>query len=464
MFVGRMEELNALEDLYAKNDFQMLVLYGRRRVGKTALLEEFCKKKRALFFSAQLQSDGDNLKDFSREVALFFGLPASTPPFASWLDAFNFMAQKAINDPFVFVFDELPYAVRTNPALPSTLQVAIDRGFKKTQCLMVLCGSNQGFMENEVLGEKSPLYGRRTAQLRLLPFDYLDAARMLPDCPVQERISYYASLGGTPYYLAGVDPDLTYQQNMARLFFSRTGLMFDEPSMLLRQELREPATYSSIMRAIANGSNRSNEIASAAGVAPSSVTAYLKTLISLGLVERAVPHGEPAKSKRSIYRVKDPAFLFWYRFVAPHVTSIEGGLGEKICARLLANECRAEYEGHVFETVCRQWMLRQAAAGKLPLQVTTVDSWWGTDPVAREQTDIDLVASDEIDKDLLLGECKWRNKFDVSSVLGGLREKGRLLQGYRRQWFYVFSKYPVAVDSDLRLSDNVRSVCAEEMF
>lgn len=473
MFVGREEELATLEERYALDSFQMVVLYGRRRVGKTALLEEFCRGKRALMFTAQVQSDIDNLRDFSRAVVEHFGLPATTPPFASWMDAFEFIAERADEDAsqgvqrLVLVFDEFPYAARANPALPSTLQIAIDKHFKATPVFLILCGSNQGFMENEVLGEKSPLYGRRTAQLKLRPFDYRDAARMLPEgCSTEDKVSYYASLGGTPYYLEAIDPGKSYLENMTSLFFSRTGLMFDEPNMLLRQELREPAAYGSVLRAIAGGANRSNAIANRTGIASSSITAYLKVLVDLDLVERVVPIGESERSKKSLYRIKDPAFMFWYRFVAPYVTAIEAGLGEDVAVRLLEDERRLEYEGHVFERICREWIVRQARAGGLPVRPTDVGAWWGADPVLREQTDIDLVAADDIGHEAILCECKWRNSFDETEVLEGLRGKARLLPSYQRCWFFVFTKRPAGKASMQRAAEegDARFICADELY
>lgn len=466
MFVGREEELATLQNLYGSNRFEMLVLYGRRRVGKTALLEEFCASKPAIMFTAQAQADGDNLTDFSRAIASFFGMPESTPSFASWMDALNYVGEKAKEANLILVFDEFPYAAKSNPALASVFQIAIDKVLSKTRMLLVLCGSNQGFMENEVLSEKSPLYGRRTSQLKLRPFDYFDAARMLPGCSPEERVSYYASLGGTPYYLAGVQEGKTYVENMADLFFSRVGLMFDEPMMLLRQELREPAVYGSILRALASGCTRVGQIADRSGVAATSLAFYLKTLTDLGLVERAVPFGEGERSKRALYRVSDPAFLFWYRFVAPYVSAVENGLGEDVARRLLSDERRNEYEGHLFERICRQWVVRQARAGALPLHPTAVGSWWGADPAAHEQTDIDVVAADDIDKVALLGECKWRNQFDESEALATLTNRQHLIGGYKERYLYLFTKRAVSetTRTTAALEKHMRCISVDEMY
>lgn len=466
MFVGRERELSTMEALYASNSFEMLVIYGRRRVGKTALIEEFSRGKRTLSFTAQLQSDKDNLADFSRAVAEFYGLPESMPAFASWLDALAFIAQGASDGRTVLVLDEFPYACRSNAALPSTFQLAIDKHLKSANVMLVLCGSNQGFMEDEVLGEKSPLYGRRTAQLKLQPFDYLDAARMLPDCSPAEKISYYASLGGTPYYLEGIDPRKSYIENMAALFFSPMGRMFDEPAMLMRQELREPAVFISVMRAIANGTSKLSRIADAVGMPSSSLGFYLKTLVSLGLIERAVPFGEAERSKRGIYRICDPAFAFWFRFVAPYVSVIERGLGADVAKRLLSGDRRSEFEGHAFERVCAQWLVRQALDRKLPLDMTAIGSWWGADPVARQTTDIDVVAADEIDGKLLVGECKWRNSLNETETLSTLQDRCRLLPGYNAYERYLFTKVPCseATQKKAQADPALHLVSVDQMF
>ena len=223
----------------------------------------------------------------------------------------------------VFVFDELPYAAQAAPSLPSTLQILIDHEFKQTNICMILCGSNEGFMESNVLGRKSPLYGRRNAQIKLLPFDCFDAALMMPGYTPQQCIELYAMLGGTPYYLEQIDPNASIGENTERLFFDIAGLLYAEPQMLLRQELREPALYTSVLDAIASGATAPKAIANKAGVEETSVGKYLATLIGLDLIEKITPFEAGPRSRRSIYRIKDPFFAFWYRFVSPQIGAIE---------------------------------------------------------------------------------------------------------------------------------------------
>ncbi|MFR0557393.1 ATP-binding protein [Pseudoscardovia radai] len=449
-FVGRDKELETLENAYAKDDFQMVVIYGRRRVGKTALIDAFVDGKPTIYFTASQQNAALNLRDFSSCVISFFGLPASTPAFASWRDAFDFIVDRSRQMPgerIVVVFDEFPYAAATSPSLPSVLQIAIDHGFSRSNVMMILCGSNQGFMESDVLGSKSPLYGRRTAQMKLRPFDYYDAARLLPaTAGPEEKIRYYAAFGGTPYYLRQIDPSQTFEQNVIRLCFSNAGLLYEEPMMLLRQEVRDPATYYSLLRSIGNGASTPKQMAEKSGIDAQSVGVYLRTLVGLGIVERTVPFGEnPEKSRRGRYRIADPFFAYWHQFVAPYAGLIETGNGESAARRVAFGEVFDTYVGMEFESVCMQWVLKASRENRLGMLVSRAGKWWGSNPVAHEQTDIDVVAADDFDKVLLLGECKWRNSFNESSAIEALRGRIGLVDGsFGRTRLAVFSKRRVS--------------------
>ena len=458
MFVGRQHELDKLETLYAQGGFQMVVLYGRRRVGKTALTMRFSQGKPTLAFTAKVQNDALNLADFSRQVYKHFGLPLGTGTFPSWEDALAFVARQAGDQHLVFVFDEFPYAAQHNASLVSTFQIACDRFFSSTNVFLILTGSNQGFMEEKVLGtadsgerlgQKDPLFGRRTAQIHLAPFGYRNAALMLPDVGSEDLVRYYATFGGTPYYLSMVDPRDNYATNVERLFFRKEGLLYEEPIMLLRQELREPAVYSSILDAIAAGANKPQEIANRIGEKRTSLAKYLRTLVSMHLVEKRVPLGEDlSRSRRGIYRICEPAFAFWYRFVQPEVASVEMDAGELVARELLQSDDIPTYVGYWFEDICLQWVVWQAKHGALPLRPVRFGSWWGTDPSAREQTDIDVVASSDRRSELLVGECKWRRKFDEARAAQNLVHRAGLLGDYDSTTYCLFSRNPV--DAGLR--------------
>lgn len=472
MFVAREHELATLERLYRSDSFEMVVLYGRRRVGKTFLIDEFVKDKRALYFTALQQSAKMNLTDFSSAVLRFFGMPDSTPPFATWRDALAFVTDRAKadgNEPFVFVFDEFPYAATAEPSLPSALQIAIDHGFLGTNVTMILSGSNEGFMESDVLGRTSPLYGRRTAQIRLLPFDYLDAAKFLPHTEPKNLVNYYAAFGGTPYYLARIREDDGFENNVLHLCFDSLGALREEPVMLLRQELREPALYFSILQSIAGGNSTPKRIAEHAGVASDIIGRYLKTLVELRLIERKVPFGDdPAKSRKGMYVITDPFFAYWFRFVGRNASIIESGIGEEVARRLAFGPAFDTYVGQQFETICLQWLVRRNAQGELPFIATRFGKWWGADPVVREQTDIDVIAADPIDKRVLLGECKWRNAINETKVIDQLRRRAGLVPGYDVDdaEFALFTKEPVGETTRAKYANDerMRFVAVNELY
>lgn len=444
MFVGRKSELAALDRQWEKLSFQMVVIYGRRRIGKTALIDEFSKDKQTLYFTAKEQTSASNLRDFSRAVYDFFNVSTTLPPFALWQSAFKFIADTAkyrSMNRLLLVFDEFPYAAASEKSLASTLQIAIDHEFKAANIMMILCGSNEGFMESEVLGQKSPLYGRRTGQIRLQPFDVFDAARMLPSAAPQDVVAYYASLGGTPYYLEQLRPELSYQQNITNLMFDISGLLYEEPLMLLRQELRDPTVYNSVMNAVGEGNTKQGKIANFVGIDSPNVSRYLATLNDLGLIERELPFGEnPVHSRKGLWKIRDPFFAFWYRFVSPNIANIENGDGSIVANAKVFGPNLDAYIGHQFEYICLQWLRRTNGKQGLPFMATDFGRWWGNDPRNHEQTDIDAVAADSATGQVLLGECKWRSDFNVTQAITLLRSRAELIPGYQHHHFALFTK------------------------
>ena len=471
MFFGREKELAVLERLFtrARTQFQMAVVYGRRRVGKTALLAEFSRNKRSLFFTAQQKSNPLNLRSFSRALYELAGMPPSAGAFETWDDALSFLAEtcRAAQEPTVIVFDEFPYAAQSEPSLPSSVQIAIDHLFANVPALLILCGSNEGFMESEVLGSKSPLFGRRNAQIRLRPFDYLDASRFIPYASPEDLIKYYATFGGTPYYLEQIDPQRSYRENVESLFFDLSGILYAEPEMLLRQELREPANYSSILDAVGSGATIPKAIAERAGVEEAHTRGYLSTLVDLGLIRRDVSFGEnPLTSRKGLYSIADPFFAYWYRFVSPNIGSVEAGAGSLVADRATNGEALSTYIGQQFELVCMQWVQRQNALGRLPLLASSFGKWWGTDPVARERADIDLIAANLSERIGLFGECKWRNVVNESEALETLERRACAVKGIEQRTFALFTKEAASEGTRKKADarDDLMLVCAEDLF
>jgi len=442
MFVGREKELLSLEKLYNEDIFQMVVIYGRRRIGKTTLISEFISNKPAIFFTAQEVNDSLNLARFSKMVFRFFDMPESIGGFSNWIDAFDFLASRAKERRFILAFDEFPYAASANRSLKSIMQIAIDHTFKNTGIFMILCGSHVGFMENEVLGYKSPLFGRRTAQIKLDAFDYFDAGKMVSAFSNEDKLKIYSCIGGTPHYLAQIKPVESFEENIKRLFFDASGYLYNEPTMLLQQELREPAMYNSIVSAIAGGATRLNEISTKTGEDSPKVSKYLHTLLNLQIVRKIYPFGENQKnSRKGIYRIADNCYDFWYRFVFPNMPEIESGSGDMIADANVFGTALSTYIGKPpFETICLQYLQRANRIGKLPFSATSFGSWWGTDPAEKTQTDFDVIAANRNEKQILLGECKWKSDISPVAETKKLMGKEHLLPEYKRRYYYLFTK------------------------
>jgi AAA+ ATPase superfamily predicted ATPase len=466
MFVGRENELNSLETLFAKETFQCVIIYGRRRMGKTTLIKQFVANREAIFWTAQEANDHHNLRSFSEQVYQFFNIPKTTGSFADWNDAFAFIAEKARERRFILALDEFPYAAQANHELRSIMQNSIDHRLKDTGLFLILCGSHIGFMESAVLGYKSPLFGRRTAQMKIEGFDYLDASRMLRGFSHGDIVKTYACVGGTPHYIAQIDPSVSFEQNITNLYFNSTGYLYDEPLMLLRQELREPAVYNSIITAIAGGASRLNDIANKAGEDVSKTSKYLHTLTEIRLLRKNVPFGEnPAKSRKSIYQIADNCFAFWYRYVFLMRDAIEKGAGAAIARQLVFPGLSAFIGKPCFEDICLQYIVRLNQQAKLSFLAAQFGKWWGADPVKHQQTDIDVVAHSADGGEVLLGECKWRNETSGSAEIESLLDKARLLPGYRAYHYCFFSKAPFSAEAArLAEREQVRCVSLADLF
>ena len=466
MFVGREREIATLNKLYDEKSFQMVVIYGRRRIGKTTLISKFISNKPAIFFTAQEVNDTLNLTQFSKKIYSFFDIPQTTGAFGSWNDAFSFLGKKAEEKQFILAFDEFPYAVSANRSLKSILQTAIDHEFLNTGLYLILCGSHMGFMENEVLGYKSPLFGRRTAQIKLEGFDYYDAGKMLADFSNEDKLKFYACIGGTPHYLSQIKASETFEENIKRLYFDISGYLYNEPMMLFQQELREPAMYNSIVAAIAGGASRLNEISTKINEESSKVGKYLQTLINLQIVHKIYPFGEnPQNSRKGIYHIADNCYDFWYSFIFPAKPEIESGNGDIIADNEVFGEKLSYYIGKPpFENICLQYLQRKNRNKMLPFTATSFGSWWGTDPKEKTQTDFDVVAANRIDKKIILGECKWKNRIDDVAEIQKLMSKEHLLSEYKDRYYYLFSKVTFTEKAKKLMSNKLVLITADMLF
>ncbi|MCL2764353.1 MAG: ATP-binding protein [Treponema sp.] len=466
MFFGRVRELEIMEKMYKKHGFELLVLYGRRRIGKTTLISHFIQNKQAIFFSAQEANDVINLKMFSQLIYKFSGLEKSgLPAFTDWNSAFLYLADKIRNKRLVLVIDEFPYAAGANKGLKSILQNVIDHKLRNTNIFIILSGSHIGFMENEVLGSKSPLFGRRTAQMKLSGFDYIDAADMLSKFSNEDKIKLYSCIGGTPYYLSRIDKRLSFEKNLETLFFEPSGYLYEEPLMLLKQELREGAVYNSIISAIALGATKLNDISLKTGEERSKTIKYLDTLIGLNILYKEFPFGEnPEKSRKGIYRINDNCYRFWYRYVFMNKTSIEQGTGAALLKFYLPE--LNSYIGGPFEDICMQYMIRMNNLLELPFIFSQSGRWW------RPDSEIDMVFSDASRKKIIFAECKWRNELKDTAALKKLIEKSKLfnnvsyLAARENTYYYMFSKTPFSksCESLANQTGNIKLICLKDLF
>jgi len=436
MFIGRNYEIAQLNELYAEGRFHCIIMYGRRRIGKTRLLSEFCQDKKSIFYVAEEHSDTLALAKFSEMLIGGFNLPSYIKAFETWEQAFLLLAEQAKQEKIVLVLDEFPYLVNSNPRLLSVLQNIIDRLWQNTNLFVVLCGSSISFMENEVLSHKSPLFGRRTAQFKLSPMDFYEVRQFVPEWEMHDQVALYSILGGIPQYLLQFDATWPLEKNILRRLLDKSSYLFGEANWLLGQEFRSPAMYKSIIEAIAGGASRLNEIATKLNESTSKTSVYLRALLELELVRKVNPVGEKESSKKTIYRLNDPLLLFYYRFISPNLTLLEREMGEYAYHQRIKNLLPAFY-GLRFEEICQTYLIRMNQKGMLPFVFDEIGAWWGNNPLKKRQEEIDIVAIGQ--GSVLCAECKYRNELVETSVLFRLIERSSCLPGESR-YYAVFSK------------------------
>lgn len=404
--LGRKEEMSHLEELYNSNTFEFLVMYGRRRVGKTTILQEFADHSNSIFFPAREKNDALNLEDFSKVVQYHFD-QRFIASFQSWEDAFDYIGEK-IEQRTAIIIDEFPYIAEENPSIKSFLQHTIDHSWKNKNIFLILCGSSVSIMENEVIGRKSPLHDRQTSSLEIKPFDYLESSNFFPNYTYEEKLIAYGILGGIPRYLEAFDLNESIEKNVANKIIRNGAYLHEEPDNLLKAELRETNVYSSILSAIANGRNKIIDIANFIHEDRTKVAKYLITLQTLRLIEKRVPCMEPETSKKSIYVIKDNFFKFWFRYEFTN-NSYYSMLGAKDASEEIMNDI-SNLMGDAFEEICKEYIIRLAKQRKLPFIPYYLGKWWGTNPTIKAQDDVDLLAVDKTGKRAIFIECKFTSQ------------------------------------------------------
>jgi AAA+ ATPase superfamily predicted ATPase len=441
MFWDREQELHTLEREYSRAGGSLVIIYGRRRVGKTTLIKEFIRDKPAMYFLADERLESVQRRRFQAVLGDFTGDPLLTRITApDWDTLFALLIQriwpKARSQKTVLVIDEFQYLAKTTPGFPSFIQGMWDEKFKDKNIMLILCGSLVGMMRRLCLESGSPLYGRRTGQLRLRPLEFSEYLGIF-ELSFNELVPLYAVTGGVPRYIELLKHDGRDLIDMITLHALEPGsALYDEPRFLLTGEVNEATTYFSILQVIAGGDHRVGHIARTLEMPTNRLSAYIQTLEDLNFVERRTPVTAGPQSRRGLYYISDLFARFWFRYVFPNQNYLEIGRTSNVEAQLRAT-FDSEFTAEVFEQCCANYLWRLADCGEIPFVPLRVGRWWGKDQ------EIDIVALNQDSKDILFGECKWTQQPIGIDVLKSLYHKARQVKWQReerQEWFILFSR------------------------
>ncbi|MFH1471936.1 MAG: ATP-binding protein [Nanoarchaeota archaeon] len=443
MFVNRKNELEMLEERKSSGKAEFLVIYGRRRVGKSELIDKFLEKQTGIRLLAREETKLLQLRNFSEKLADFFHDEVlAKSPFSGWDAFFEYLAQKS-DKRLIIAIDEFPYLVKEDASLPSILQDYWDNKLRKTGIFLILCGSSMTMMER-LLGYKSPLYGRRTGQLLIRPFSFAETLEYESD--MQKAIEMFSVFGGTPAYLNEYDSTKALLENISKIVMKEDSFIYRDIEFIIREELREPRYYFSILLSISKGKTTIGEIMNDTGLDKSIVGKYLSILADLHFIIRNVPATENImKSKRGIYLLSDNMFKFWFRYIYPYKEFIEKNQQAFVADNFIKPEFN-EYVSLVFEDICREAVQIMNSKKILPAVFSKIDRQWGRisgRPAGESQYEIDIVALGEKTKDILFAECKWQDKVNAAKIFEELKKKAEFVDwniGKRNEYFAIFAR------------------------
>lgn len=451
MFIGREAELKFLNNKYETEGGQLVVLYGRRRVGKTETLREFCKGKPHLFFSCTQTTDRVQLQKFSNQI-LKENIPASNyiTEFSDWEKAFGAILDLPYGDrKKLLIIDEFPYMCKGNRSIPSILQNLWDARLRDANVMIVLCGSAMSFIEKDLLAEKNPLYGRATGIYKMKEMGFYDVIKFFPDYSERDKVIAYAVLGGIPHYLRQWNPKLSVAENIKRNILTKGCILYSEVEFLLHQELRETPVYNSIIEAVALGNTTLNNISQKSLIEDTSKTSvYLKNLIELGIVEREfsvdVKVKEKANGNRGTYKLTDNFFRFWYAFGYANFSQLEDGDVDGVY-EYVVEPALHEFASFTFEDVCREFVREMQKRNELPFRYSKMGRWTGKTMLRDKnaengyrigKTEIDLLCIDQKAEKYMVGECKFKKEpFSYTEYLGTLSKLTPLKE--KAQFYYA---------------------------
>lgn len=436
-FTDREAEMNTLEAEYQSDRASLVIIYGRRRTGKTTLISQFIKDKKALFFLASQESETQNRNLFKTKAAEFIGSELlRSAAVSDWDTIFKAITDTQFETKPVIVIDEFQYIGKSNAAFPSIFQRIWDELLKDSRIMVILCGSLITMMEEQTLRYSSPLYGRRTAQIRLkqIPFSYYES--FFPNRSERELAELYSVTGGVPKYIESFGQEKDIYEAIRKHVLNPSSYLYDEPYFLLQQEVSEIGSYFSLIRAIAAGNRKLSAISAALEMPQTNLTKYLKTLINLDILEREVPVTEeaPEKSKKGLYRIKDNYIKFWFAFIYPNMSFLESGNTQIVMDKIRKGFVSGQVS-FVYEDICREKMWQMNAKQMWPFYFSKVGRYWDSN------TEIDIAALDSDGKNLILGECKyWKEPVGIN-VLLELEEKAKRVTWNirdRHTWYVLF--------------------------
>jgi len=435
-FINREEELAYMSEVEAKGVFRFISIIGRRRVGKTALIEEFMKNKaNSLYFLVQDLDDFSIRLDFAKRLHLKFNLSFIGIP--SWDDILKAIFEYSVENKIVLVLDEFQRFLRINKSFPSILQGYIDRYSKNSKMFLVVLGSSIGMM-HKLFDYSAPLYGRRTGQIFLNPLEFKQMHKWFPKSSIEELIMIYSVFGGTPKYLLDVDPNKSIFENISYNLLSKRGILYNEPEILIKTELPQPATFFNLLRYMAEGKTKPVELSNLLTIKHTSVGYFLNILINdLAMAKREIPITEkhPERSKKVSYSISDNFFLFWFKYIFPNKSDIEVDNIEYVKKRI-KNELN-QYIGGAFEGICKEFLISMNNTQQLPLIFEKIGRWWC------KESEIDIVCTAKSDKQILFCEVKWKDNVDAGKILSALKEKSKEVDWFnkqRKEYYCIIAK------------------------
>lgn len=443
-FINRRHEIEHLNNEYNSEGAKFVIIYGRRRIGKTRLIEEFIKDKEAVYYLASQETEKQQIEEFKRIIANKLNDEfLENAKFEGWKELFSYLERVWPKDKRVILsIDEITYIIKTNSSFPSYFQKFWDRFLCKTKTFVIFTGSLVSLIIESILSHDSPLYGRRTSQIHLTPFSFKESRLFMKNIPFEEQIKFYCIVGGVAKYLLFIDKKEETEHFIKEKFLSREGFFYSEGIFLFSQEFKDPSTYLDVIKAITFGNSKIGEIANFVGIESKKISRYLDILINLGFVKKVIPvDANKKKFRGAVYEIEDNFLKFWNRFIYPNRNLIElrnkDGTMDKINQNINA------FIGRGFEIVCHE--VFNELINEKKVSYDGVGRWWGSyrDKNERKTVEIDLVALNSDKKEILFGECKWKENVDAQKIIDELKEKAEFVKwnnGKRKDYYCIFAK------------------------